>query len=377
MQLKIRELKTNQPMNKIADTTPLDRIYKTLVVLVIVICIVIFLRDLLIPVAFACLFAVVLLPLVKRLEAKVGPVLSILIVLLTAFTVMSLLVWLVIDQLTGLANSLPNLEKRFYTVISDINWQISKTFHIGYAEQTRLLKEGLTNLSTYIGSLLLSASFLIYFFVQVPIYIFLLLLYREKFNEFFNSFSFGEELKWKQEITGVIRGYISGLTIVVLISGTLNSIGLLIIGIENAFFFGFLIGALTMIPYVGIIIGATFPAVFALLTKDSLWYPFGVLMLHFTIQFVEANFITPKITGSRISVNALAAIIALLIGERILGVAGMILAVPAVGILRIILSYSDAWRPFVILLEDKKVSKDELVEVLGDDVELKKSRRKK
>jgi putative heme transporter len=358
------------------ETTPLDRLYKSLVVLALAIVAVVTLSDIIIPIAFACLFSVVLLPLVRRLEKKVGRVLAITIVLIASFTVLFFLVWLVIDQLTGLAQSLPNLEDRFYDVITKINVQISSTFNIGSAEQTQLLKEGLKNLSTYMGSVIVSASYLIYFFAQVPIYIFLLLLYREKFNDFFLSFNIGVELKWQQEITGVIRGYISGLTIVVLISGTLNSLGLLIIGIDNAFFFGFLIGALTMIPYVGIIIGATFPALFALLTKDSLWYPVGVLALHFTVQFIEANFITPKITGSRISVNALAAIVALLVGEKMLGVAGMILAVPAVGILRILLSYSGAWRPFVILLEDKHVTTEELDEALGDKEE-KKTRRKK
>jgi putative heme transporter len=83
-----------------------------------------------------------------------------------------------------------------------------------------------------------------------------------------------------------------------------------------------------------------------------LWYPIGVLALHFGVQFLEANFITPKVTGSRISVNALAAIVALLIGERVLGIAGMILAVPAVGVARILLSYSGYGKAWVILIED-------------------------
>ena len=340
-------------MNQITETTPLDRIYKSLVILALLIAVLVALEDIIIPLAFACLFSVVLLPVVKRLEQKLGRIGAILLVLLASLSAMLLLVWLVVDQLTHLAQSLPNLEQRFVAVVSTLNEKISTTFNIGYAEQTQLLKEGLKNLSTYVGSIISSASFLVYFFVQVPIYIFLLLLYREKFNDFFLSFTEGTELKWKHEITGVIRGYISGLTIVVLLSGALNSVGLLLLGIDNAFFFGFLIGALTMIPYVGIIIGAAFPALFALLTKDSLWYPVAVLALHFTVQFMESNFITPKITGSRISVNALAAIVALLIGEKILGVAGMILAVPAVGIVRILLSYSNSWKPFVILLEDK------------------------
>ncbi len=78
------------------------------------------------------------------------------------------------------------------------------------------------------------------------------------------------------------------------------------------------------------------------------------------VQFLEGNFITPKITGSRISINALAAILALLVGGKIWGIAGMILAVPAVGILKIILSYSDELKPLVILLGDEKHKEPEI-----------------
>ena len=113
-----------------------------------------------------------------------------------------------------------------------------------------------------------------------------------------------------------------------------------------------------MIPYVGITIGATFPALVALLTKDSGWYALGVIAVHGIVQFLEGNFITPKITGSKISINALAAIVALLVGGKIWGIAGMILAVPTVGILKILISYSTSLKPFVILLEDKHTVKD-------------------
>ena len=129
-------------------------------------------------------------------------------------------------------------------------------------------------------------------------------------------------------------------------------IGLLALGIDHAIFFGILSGVLTIIPYVGIIIGALFPVLMALITKDSIWYAIGVVIVFFTVQFFEGNFITPRITGSKVSINALAAIIALLIGGKILGIAGMILAVPAIGVLKILLSHSEHLKPFVILLED-------------------------
>ena len=76
------------------------------------------------------------------------------------------------------------------------------------------------------------------------------------------------------------------------------------LGIGNPFFFGFLVALLLLIPYIGVIIGSLLTAVIALATKDSAWYAIGVIGVFGFIQFLEGNFITPKITGSKVSVNA-------------------------------------------------------------------------
>ena len=183
-------------------------------------------------------------------------------------------------------------------------------------------------------------------------------LYREKLRVFFENMTPGGDMKWKGDVEGVVRGYISGLAIVVFIAGVLNSIGLLILGIDHAIFFGFLSGCLTIIPYVGIAIGATLPAILALITKDSMWYAVGVVGVHGFVQFLEGNFITPKITGSRISINAMAAILALLIGGKIWSIPGMILAVPTIGIVKILLSYSKSFKPLASLMDDSKVGEE-------------------
>jgi putative heme transporter len=340
----------------------LDRLYKSLVVMAIAIAALILTKDIVMPIAFAALFSVVLLPLAKRFEKKTGRIFSITLVLLIAFLVMGLLFWFVIAQLASLTESLPDLEGKFLALINSISNQVNETVKIDTHEQTQLIKDTLKNFSSYFGSVLLSTSYFAYFFIQVPIYIFLFLLYRERFKDFLLAIRPGSELKWKDEIQVVVRGYISGLTLVVIIAGILNTIGLLILDVEHAIFFGFLSGTLTMIPYVGITIGAALPTLVALVTKDSAWYAVGVIAVHGVVQFLEGNFITPKITGSKISINALAAIVALLVGGKIWGIAGMILAVPAVGILKILVSYSSALKPFVILLEDKHTSSQEKVE---------------
>jgi len=96
------------------------------------------------------------------------------------------------------------------------------------------------------------------------------------------------------------------------------------------------------------------------------------------VQFLEGNFITPRITGSKVSINALAAIIALVIGGKILGIAGMILAVPAIGVLKIILSNSSRLKPFVILLEDSNEKKipDKITEPKLEETGIEKEREK-
>jgi hypothetical protein len=99
----------------------------------------------------------------------------------------------------------------------------------------------------------------------------------------------------------------------------------------------------------------------------------GVIVVFLVVQFLEGNFITPRITGSKVSINALAAIVALVIGGKLLGIAGMILAVPAIGVLKILLSHSSHLKPFVILLEDtnEKRREDKLPPSKFDELTLK------
>ena len=331
----------------------LDSIYKSLMILALIIAGLILTKDIILPIAFAALFSVVLLPLAKRFEKRTGRIFSISLVLLLAFLIMGLLFWFIVAQITSLTDSLPDLEDKFLLLINNFSDSIDRLSGIDTHEQSQLIKDGLKEFSSTFGNVLLSTSYFAYFFIQVPIYIFLFLLYRERFKDFLLAVLPHSELKWKDEIQSVVRAYISGLTIVTIIAGVLNSIGLLLLGIEHAIFFGFLSGLLTMIPYVGISIGAALPTLLALVTKDSAWYAVGVVAVHGFVQFLEGNVITPKITGSKISINALAAIVALLVGGKIWGIAGMILAVPAVGILKILLSYSSSLKPIVILLEDK------------------------
>jgi predicted PurR-regulated permease PerM len=335
---------------------PLDRLdytYKLLIVIALTITAVVLAQDIVVPFAFAGIISIVMLPVIKRLEERrLGTALSITLVLLATVAILVLFIWLIVNQVIGLINDLPNLQAQLNNFIDQTSRTLRRDFGISTAEQKRLAGEAMRNVSTYLGGVLISTTNTISTLVQIPIYIFLFLIYREKFRQFFLHLLKSEELSWKKDVERVVQGYMSGLFLVTLIIAALNTIGLLALGIEHAIFFGILSGVLTIIPYVGIIIGALFPILMALITKDSIWYTIGVILVFTVVQFLEGNFITPRITGSKVSINALAAIIALLIGGKLLGIAGMILAVPGIGLLKILLSHTPRLRPFVILLED-------------------------
>jgi len=338
----------------------LDYTYKVLMVTALTIVGVILAQDIVIPLIISGILTVVLLPLVKRLEKKISSTLAITIVLVGVFMVLILAGVLIVNQIASLVRDLPGLETKFNSWVDQLSSSLQNEFGMSVKDQNQLLKNSLTTIGGYATGLLAATTNLISLLIQIPIYIFLFLIYRDRVKSFIKKLlSDQEEIAWKKDVENVVQGYISGLLLVTMIVAALNSVGLLILGIDHAIFFGILSGLLTIIPYVGIFIGALMPVVMALLTKDSLWYPAGVVIIFSIVQFLEGNFITPRITGSKVSINALAAIIALLIGGKVLGIAGMILAVPALGIIKILLLHTTHLKHFVILIEDTPVEKPE------------------
>lgn len=338
---------------------PLDYTFKLLVVLSILVTVTILAKDIIIPILISGMLTIVLMPMVNRLEKRLSTVLAITLTLVFTFLVITALGWLAINQVSALVKDLPDLELKFNTLVDRVSTTLQSTFDMSAREQNQLLKNSLATLGSYATGFLTATTSVISLLVQIPIYVFLFLIYRDKFRAFVLAFiADEEEITWKNEVEDVIQGYTSGLLMVTAIIAVLNSVGLLILGIEHAIFFGVLSGVLTIIPYVGIFIGATLPVLMALLTKDSLWYAIGVVIIFSFVQFLEGNFITPRITGSKVSINALAAIVALLIGGKILGIAGMILALPLLGILKIILAHTQHLKPFVLLIEDNPARPD-------------------
>jgi predicted PurR-regulated permease PerM len=190
--------------------------------------------------------------------------------------------------------------------------------------------------------------------ITTIIFTFLLLIYREGLTKAFVAFG-DEENKGKifrmlKNIQSVGKKYLSGMFLLILILGFANSTGLWIIGIDSPFLFGFLAAFLSIVPYIGTTIGATIAVLYAFMSSDSLWTPVAVMVLFWVIQIVENNFLSPKIVGSSLNVNALVAILSLLIGAAVWGIAGMILFLPFAAMLKVICEEFDQLKPIAMLI---------------------------
>ena len=132
----------------------------------------------------------------------------------------------------------------------------------------------------------------------------------------------------------VVKDYLAGLVLVILVIGTLMTVGLLILGVDYAVFFGFFGACLVLIPYFGISLGSLLPAAYTLVTQDNPLKALGVIGVFLFVQMIEGNFITPYIVGSKVSINPLAAIVVLILWENIWGLPGLILALPMTAIIK-------------------------------------------
>jgi predicted PurR-regulated permease PerM len=191
-------------------------------------------------------------------------------------------------------------------------------------------------------------------FFIMPVYVFFLLYYRDKFKNFFLMLVPASRHAVAERIIGDVNTvtirYMTGVFIVVSILVIVNSLGFLIIGLDYAILLGVIAAVMNFIPYYGTIIGYSFPFLFALLMMDSPSYAFWVVIQFIIVQFSENNILTPNIVGSHVNINPFMIILAITLGGVIWGVPGMFIAVPVVTVVRVLGENIDELSPLGYLL---------------------------
>jgi predicted PurR-regulated permease PerM len=318
-------------------------------------------RAFLIPVFLAAFLSMLMLPVAKQFEEwKIHRGVSVIISIFLLVLVLSGLIFLLTNQMLNFVNDLPELKDQILSKLDRVQKFIEEKFGVSSQDQIVYVKahtsELLETLALNLQAILAATTGTVLAVGIIVIYMFFFMYYRHKFKKFIFDVTPDDNGidrdKIIAQISEVIQQYIAGLGIVIFILAILNSVGLLIIGIDQAIFFGILAALLNLIPYIGSALGSIFPVIMALLTKDSLWYAVAVLGVMLFNQFLENNLLTPHIVGSKVKVNPLAAIMAILIGGMIWGIAGMILFIPLVGILKVIFDNIPSLQPYADLIGD-------------------------
>lgn len=142
-----------------------------------------------------------------------------------------------------------------------------------------------------------------------------------------------------QAVDRIISGYLRGQALVCVALGSFYSLGLWAVGLKLGILVGFIAGLISFIPYVGSISGFLIALVLVVTQDGTLPKILAVVAVFLVGQFLEGNFLTPKLVGENIGLHPVWVMFALLAGGALLGLLGMIIAVPVAAIIGVLLRF--------------------------------------
>ncbi|MBY0543206.1 MAG: AI-2E family transporter [Sphingobacteriaceae bacterium] len=322
-------------------------------------------KSLLSPLFFSLLMAFLLLPFSNFLEQKLRfrrSISSISAVILMIAVLYSILYFLG-NQLSELWADWPLLVKQVTAAFHDIQLWISKTFHVNtYKQQSYLtdsLEKSLATSAIVIGTTILTLSSSLLFLAFTLLFTFFILNYRSLLFNFLTTV-FAEEHKTKvseivKEIQRIIRKYVTGLFLQMLIVSSLMIITLSLLGVKYAILLGLIAGIFNIIPYLGISTALIISTLITFATagaSQALFVVFAFIGVH----TIDGNILMPLVVGSKVKINALFAFIGIIIGEMIWGISGMFLCIPYLAMLKIIFERVEGLKPWGVLLGEENKS---------------------
>lgn len=327
-------------------------------------------KGVLAPLFFAILMALLFLPFANFLERKlkfsrtVSTFSSLLIMLLF----LTGLIYFFSTQLSDFVNDFPILKEQVTRSFNELQIWVSQTFHLNFAKQMSYINQALDKLLSSTGLILgftvsMFSSTMAFFLFSALFFIFIL-NYRRVLYQFiisiFQSQHFEKVNEGIVEIQKIIKNYISGLFIQIIIVSSLTSILLSVLGVKYAILLGVLTGLLNVIPYIGILFSCLIACVISFATGGT--HILFVLIGYVVIHLIDGNITLPLVVGSKVKINPLFTFIGLLIGEELWGISGMFLSIPFLAILKIIFERVEGLEPWG--------------RVLGEETKVKKARKK-
>ena len=328
-------------------------------------------REFLMPLAIGAVLATLFLPFCKWMEVKkisrgLATTICLLVLLLAIGGVVTLIGW----QISELANDVGTLKHKGGETLERIHQYVFSHFGISREEQAQLIKDQQSSVTGFLQSMAGSITDIFTSFIFMLVYIFLLLYYRIHIKQFILKLSpAGQQLEMEQILqstTHVSQQYLLGLTKMIMCLWVMYGIGFSLLGVENAIFFAVLCGLLEIIPFIGNLTGTIITILVAAVHGAGLPILGGIAVTYGVVQLIQGWVLEPLIVGPQVKINPMFTIFALVLGEIVWGIPGIILAIPLTAMLKIICDHIEPLKPYGFLIgeiETKKTESDFLKKI--------------
>lgn len=319
-------------------------------------------QSLLAPLLASFLLALLLLPMANFLENKwrfkrsLASIVSVVIMI----AVISGILFFLASQLRDLGQDWPLLKKQALHSFEDLQRWISETFNVNAHKQIDYLKNSAANAvatsATLVGATLMTLSSSLLFLAFLLLFTFFILNYRRILYRFLKGV-FKEEHEQRvseimAQIQYIIKRYILGLFLQMLIVTVLMIVVLSLLGIKYAVLLGLVTGIFNIIPYIGIFSALLISILITFATAGAAKVLL-VIIAFVAVHALDGNILMPLVVGSKVKINALFAFIGIVVGEMIWGISGMFLCIPYLAMLKIIFDRIDELKPWGILLGEQ------------------------
>lgn len=304
-----------------------------------------FLKTVLVPFIIALVLSYVLNPIVNALNRRKVPrtVAVLLIYAVFALSVTVILMNVIpafVLQLNELNEHLPEFTMRAQSLIIDLNRNdmlpegVRMGVNNALYDYERQLAEAISNFASRIGATVgaIFAAFIVPFLAFYMLKDFQII--EKAVFAFVPTQHKRAVIRLVSDIDKALGNYIRGQFIVCVIIGALAYVGYWLIGMPYPLLLAAIVGLFNIIPYVGPFFGAA-PAL--LVASTISWkMVLLVVLVNFVCQVLEGNFVSPQVVGRSLRMHPLMIIFALLVGGELGGVVGLILAVPAFAVGKVV-----------------------------------------
>lgn len=316
-----------------------------------------FAKPVLMPLAIAGMFALVFMPVSRWLETRgFHMIVAALICGLLFFVLVSIIVFFFFWNVQHIAAEFSEIKQHFSELMADVQKFLHDHFGMDISTKGNDLPapfqpNGIGRMAASLMGGVISA---IINLLLILVYMIMLLCLRQEIRVFILR-SFNLESKGKTELVitesvKVVQQYLWGLSIVIICLWIMYSIGFTLVGVNTPVFFAILCGILEIVPFVGNITGSTLTCLMALSQGGGFKMVLGVVIAYLLIQGIQFYIISPLVMQTQVSIHPIFTIVVLFAGDLLWGIPGMILAIPVLGIVKIVCDHVEDLQPLGRLL---------------------------